>query len=523
MSQIVEVTLGGQEVSVTIDGGNIGAGASVLLADLNAAVAEAEEAASEAAQSAADAEAAVASVPALIAGKADTTGGNIAAATFRSNLGLGGAATLNVGTVGGTVAAGNDSRIINAAQTDLSNVPSSALNAKSVTPTGGSPQPLEDALGLSVSTARDFYGTNQGTVATGLVTGKTTDRAFTGNAGGGTIYYGDIDRVSSQGSNAIASVRTGYIGLNLNSTGLITTAILNHGFVWKTGAGNVTNLRVWEGHVRHDGSGTVSVSQNFSISGITLGDSGATGTITQSEGYSSGEIGHNTLVDRAYDFIAGDGSPCVTRRVSFRSELQAHANKYAFQGAGTAQSAFGGWVAVGKNGAPLNALDVTTTVSDFSARLTNSHATTPWGVRIFFTAASPNNTTQSFLRCEDSVGTRLHIWSNGNIVNVNNSYGAISDERLKTEIEDAKPVLEKFAGRRFVTYRLKADVDGPRIHGVIAQDEAQHSPHLVTEGEDGFLSFNYAGLALETGQAVQELLAEVRVLQERVRALSEKS
>lgn len=106
MSQIVEVTLGGQEVSVTIDGGNIGAGASVLLADLNQAVSDAEQAASDAAASAAEAGTAgaedgaiagasagavagadagaasgaisgQAAAEAVVAGKADIDGGNL--------------------------------------------------------------------------------------------------------------------------------------------------------------------------------------------------------------------------------------------------------------------------------------------------------------------------------------------------------------------------------------------------------------------------------------------------------------
>jgi len=148
--------------------------------------------------------------------------------------------------------------------------------------------------------------------------------------------------------------------------------------------------------------------------------------------------------------------------------------------------------------------------------LNNEHPSTPYGLKIRFGAAAPNNTTQGFLRCEDNVGFRLHIWSNGNIVNLNNSYGAISDERLKTDIEETPSVLEKFADRRFITYRLKADPEGVTLRGVIAQEEMAHSPHLVTEGEDGFLSYNYAGLAVETAQAVKELLNEVRNLRRQV-------
>ena len=61
--------VGGQCVSVSIQGGALGVAASVLLADLNTAVAAAEASAEEAADS-------VASIPALIVGKLNTDGSN---------------------------------------------------------------------------------------------------------------------------------------------------------------------------------------------------------------------------------------------------------------------------------------------------------------------------------------------------------------------------------------------------------------------------------------------------------------
>lgn len=96
----VEVSVGGECVQVSIEGGNIGAGASVFLADLSASVQAAQDAedgaqeaaaqgagfAAAAAQSASDAEAAAASIPGLIVNKADTDGGNVLAASFRSSI-----------------------------------------------------------------------------------------------------------------------------------------------------------------------------------------------------------------------------------------------------------------------------------------------------------------------------------------------------------------------------------------------------------------------------------------------------
>lgn len=72
----VEVSLGGQCVEVSIEGGNIGAGASVALEDLNAAVKQATDAAQDAEAAADQAEAAAASIPPLIAGKLNVGGDN---------------------------------------------------------------------------------------------------------------------------------------------------------------------------------------------------------------------------------------------------------------------------------------------------------------------------------------------------------------------------------------------------------------------------------------------------------------
>lgn len=82
MSEVVEVSLGGENVAVVIEGGNMAAGAAVVFQDLNEAAARAEQAAS-------DAEAAAAGIPAMVTNKADIDGGNIPpsdAEDFRSAI-----------------------------------------------------------------------------------------------------------------------------------------------------------------------------------------------------------------------------------------------------------------------------------------------------------------------------------------------------------------------------------------------------------------------------------------------------
>lgn len=64
MSETITVSIGGEDVSIIIEGGNMAAGSAVALNDLNQAAIRAEDAA-------ADAEAAAAAIPALVADKAN--------------------------------------------------------------------------------------------------------------------------------------------------------------------------------------------------------------------------------------------------------------------------------------------------------------------------------------------------------------------------------------------------------------------------------------------------------------------
>lgn len=116
-------------------------------------------------------------------------------------------------------------------------------------------------------------------------------------------------------------------------------------------------------------------------------------------------------------------------------------------------------------------------------KLSSTHATTPRGLRMTFTAAAPNNTSQYFLFAEDNALSRCIIWSNGDLNNRNNIYGAISDRKLKDDIEPAPSYWNKFGGIEFVKFTLKAS-PGERQLGVIAQQVEQVAPGLVYEMPD---------------------------------------
>jgi hypothetical protein len=73
----------------------------------------------------------------------------------------------------------------------------------------------------------------------------------------------------------------------------------------------------------------------------------------------------------------------------------------------------------------------------------------------------------------------LKIFSNGNIQNTNNSYGAISDARLKENIIDATPKLADLMKVKVRNYNLKGESN--KQLGVISQELEEIFPNMIEE------------------------------------------
>jgi len=156
----------------------------------------------------------------------------------------------------------------------------------------------------------------------------------------------------------------------------------------------------------------------------------------------------------------------------------------------------------------------------------NASSANPYGLSFSFTGAAPNNTTEYFLNCADTGGVRLQIKSNGNVVNVNNSYGAYSDQKLKENIVDSGSQWEDIKAVRVRKYSLKADeLDAPNKLGVIAQElEASNMNGLVSTEPDldpdtkedlgtETKSVQYSVLYMKAIKALQEAMARIETLE----------
>jgi len=117
------------------------------------------------------------------------------------------------------------------------------------------------------------------------------------------------------------------------------------------------------------------------------------------------------------------------------------------------------------------------------------------------------------------------VYTNGNIVNTNNSYGAISDIKLKENIVDAGSQWDDLKDLRVVNYNFKEGQTHTQI-GLIAQEVELVSPGLVSESPDrdaegndlGTVtkSVNYSVLYMKAVKALQEAMERIETLEQRL-------
>jgi len=114
------------------------------------------------------------------------------------------------------------------------------------------------------------------------------------------------------------------------------------------------------------------------------------------------------------------------------------------------------------------------------------------------------------------------VWTNGNVVNTNNSYGSLSDVKLKENIVDANSQWDDIKGLRVRNYNFIEGQTHTQI-GVIAQEAEAVSPGLVYEttdrDEEGIdlgtvtKSVNYSVLYMKAVKALQEAMERIESLE----------
>jgi len=123
---------------------------------------------------------------------------------------------------------------------------------------------------------------------------------------------------------------------------------------------------------------------------------------------------------------------------------------------------------------------------------------------------------------------KCRVRGDGDLENVNNAYGAISDLKLKENIADANSQWGDLKALQVRNYNFKPET-GYGTHtqiGLVAQEAELVSPGLVTESpdrdEDGndlgtvTKSVNYSVLYMKAVKALQEAMERIEVLEQRL-------
>ena len=99
-----------------------------------------------------------------------------------------------------------------------------------------------------------------------------------------------------------------------------------------------------------------------------------------------------------------------------------------------------------------------------------------------YCARDTNNNSYNYILAQRPAGVSFVVRDSGNVQNANNSYGAISDAKLKENIVDATPKLEKLNQVRIVNFNIIGDEQ--KQIGVVAQELEQVFPSMVEESVD---------------------------------------
>jgi len=121
-----------------------------------------------------------------------------------------------------------------------------------------------------------------------------------------------------------------------------------------------------------------------------------------------------------------------------------------------------------------------------------------------------------------NISGRFSVRDSGNAVNTNNSYGAISDAKLKENIVDANSQWSDIKALQVRNYNFKEGQTHTQI-GLVAQEVELVSPGLVSESPDrdeegndlGTVtkSVNYSVLYMKAVKALQEAMERIETLE----------
>ena len=288
----------------------------------------------------------------------------------------------------------------------------------------------------------------------GIGTATPTNRLTISNNGNAAVAF----RINDTNANA------SFLSLNVSDSDAAIIAGGTSGIPFDIYTGGSIKMRITSGG--NVGIGTSSPNANLTIYNATI-------PYMNLKNASSGTYG------TVFGFADSSGN----------AEIWNYDNGYlrfATNGTERMRITSGGFLNISNNGSYTDTSSTAHAIisngnNNNIAYLFNTSAS-PYGPYIAFPNASPNNSTNYFLAFQDATESKCVIYSNGNIVNRNGSYGTISsDRRLKENIVSATPKLDDLLKLNVVNFNLIGNEE--KHIGFIAQEMQEVFPSFVYQND----------------------------------------
>jgi hypothetical protein len=305
----------------------------------------------------------------------------------------------------------------------------------------------------------------------------------------------------------------GNSALQYNTTGANNTAVGNQALLSNTTASNNTAVGYQAGYSNTTGIGITAVGYQAGYTATTkpyntiIGyKAGSLSTSAQSTfiGYQAGNNCSglsNTFVGPQND-SSGQGSGELMSTGNYNTILGAFtgnqggldirtASNYIVlsDGVGNPRGVFNptGFIKVNAGGTPAypyttNNHEIHSASSGTDTLVVSNETASPYGLFVQWSGAAPNNTANYFLAGSDTTNLKIVIYSNGTVSNRTGTYNTISDVKLKENIVDATPKLDKLMQVKVRNYNLIGD-ELKQI-GFVAQELETIFPSLIDNVPD---------------------------------------
>jgi hypothetical protein len=252
-----------------------------------------------------------------------------------------------------------------------------------------------------------------------------------------------------------------------------------HAF-YTAASGTAGNLITWTQAMTLTAAGNLGIGTTSPYYPLQVGTSASAGSLSSggnwNVSYSDGSaaIGYSsTNTDAVFGAVAGDKNIIFAgwngSTNAERARIDANGNFLVGVTSPVNSSTRAGF---------YNASSINPVVGIQNARNVSGDVVNTWLI-----GSNCNNTSSYFLQAGvNGVANVLYIYGNGNIQNTNNSYGAISDVKLKENIVDATPKLADLMQVKVRNYNLIGSTT--KQIGVVAQELETIFPAMVDESPD---------------------------------------